>query len=131
MAAQWPPMLPHTVRNPHRCGSSCCCPTPHDSPSPAPRSVHKSLERATSDRVLDAMLGRTERCFRDPTPEELDALTLEGMRQAVSKLLTSGRRRARVCGGRGDFAKMVGKSVQDAWGAALLAGSDAGACAGR
>ncbi|KAG2437818.1 hypothetical protein HXX76_005438 [Chlamydomonas incerta] len=62
------------------------------------KSVHKSLERATSDRVLDAMLGRTERCFRDPTPEELDALTLEGMRQAVSKLLTSGNFELNVVG---------------------------------
>lgn len=52
--------------------------------------MHKSLERATSDRVLDAMLGRTERCFRDPTPEELEALDLEGMRQAVSQLLVTG-----------------------------------------
>ncbi|KAG2497394.1 hypothetical protein HYH03_004550 [Edaphochlamys debaryana] len=54
------------------------------------KSVHKSLERATSDRVLDAMLGRTERCFRDPTPEELEALDLERMRSAVTELLTTG-----------------------------------------
>ncbi len=65
------------------CPVNCCGPT-------SCRSVHKSLERATSDRVLDAMLGRTERCFRDPTPEELDALDLEGMRQAVSQLLVTG-----------------------------------------
>lgn len=62
------------------------------------KSVHKSLERATSDRVLDAMLGRTERCFRDPTPEELEALDLEGMRQAVSQLLVTGNLEMSVVG---------------------------------
>ncbi|GLC34133.1 hypothetical protein PLESTB_000841000 [Pleodorina starrii] len=62
------------------------------------KSVHKSLERATSDRVRDAMLGRTERCFRDPTPEELEALTLEGMREAVSELLTAGNFEISVVG---------------------------------
>ncbi|GIL94695.1 hypothetical protein Vretimale_918 [Volvox reticuliferus] len=62
------------------------------------KSVHKSLERATSDRLLDAMLGRTERCFRDPTPEELDALTLDSMKQAVSELLTTGNFEISVVG---------------------------------
>lgn len=52
------------------------------------RSLLKSLERATSDRIMTAMLGTPEqRVFREPTPEEIEALTLEGMQRAVSRLM--------------------------------------------
>lgn len=50
------------------------------------RSLTKSLERATADRVMESMLG-PERRFRDPTPEEIQALSLEGMREAVMAML--------------------------------------------
>ena len=52
------------------------------------RSMLKSLERATSDRIMTAMLGTNEqRVFREPTAEEIEALTLEGMQRAVSRLI--------------------------------------------
>ncbi|KAK9810226.1 hypothetical protein WJX72_007002 [[Myrmecia] bisecta] len=47
-------------------------------------SLHKGLERATADRLMAAMLG-PDRRFRDANPEEIDALTLEGMRDAVMR----------------------------------------------
>ncbi|KAL0020811.1 hypothetical protein WJX79_007906 [Trebouxia sp. C0005] len=50
------------------------------------RSLTKSLERSTADRVMEAMLG-PERRFRDPTPEEIQALSLDGMRKAVMDML--------------------------------------------
>ena len=53
------------------------------------KSIPKSLERASSERLMEAMLGE-ERCFRDPTPEELSVLTLDSMRAAVNQLLVSG-----------------------------------------
>jgi len=50
------------------------------------KSIQKSLERATAERIITSMLGSTERRFRDPTQEEVEALTLEGMRGAVMSL---------------------------------------------
>lgn len=58
----------------------CCC-----------RSVGKSLERATADRVLSSLLGAQERCFREPSSEELEALTLEGCKSRVLELLHTGK----------------------------------------
>ncbi|CAL8466878.1 g6414 [Coccomyxa elongata] len=46
------------------------------------KSLNKGLERATADRVMSCMLG-PDRRFRDANPEEIEALTLEGMREAV------------------------------------------------
>lgn len=46
------------------------------------RSLPKNLERATADRVVSAMVG-PDRRLRDPRPEEIEALTLESMRDAV------------------------------------------------
>eukprot|EP00873_Tetraselmis_striata_P020838 jgi/Tetstr1/441102/TSEL_029370.t1 len=51
------------------------------------RSLPKSLERATADRLLATMLGDDCR-FRDVKPEEIEALTLEGMEAAVMSQLT-------------------------------------------
>lgn len=46
------------------------------------RSLEKSLERATSDRILGAMMD-PDRRFRDPTVEQVEALTLEGCRAVL------------------------------------------------
>jgi predicted Zn-dependent peptidase len=46
------------------------------------RSLAKSFERASADRIMAAMMG-DDRRFRDPNPEEISALSLEGMRDAV------------------------------------------------
>jgi hypothetical protein len=47
--------------------------------------------RGTSERIMSAMLGPTEnRRFRDPTPEEIEALTLDGMRKVITGLLHAG-----------------------------------------
>jgi predicted Zn-dependent peptidase len=61
------------------------------------RSLDKSLERATADRIMAAMFG-ADRRFRDPTPEEIDALSLEGMRAAVSAQLLAGNLEVSVVG---------------------------------
>jgi hypothetical protein len=53
------------------------------------RSLPKSLERATADRLIGTMLG-DDRRFRDANPEEIEALTLDGMKAAVmEQLMTS------------------------------------------
>lgn len=70
------PPTPH-VRAPHH--TLCLiCPRPPPRlicprlrPPPSHRSIPKSLERASSERLMDAMLGRETRCFRcapHPTP---------------------------------------------------------------
>eukprot|EP00884_Botryococcus_braunii_P007566 jgi/Botrbrau1/16810/Bobra.150_2s0037.1 len=46
------------------------------------RALSKGLERASAGRVMAAMLGPDKR-FQDANPEEIEALTLEGMRDAV------------------------------------------------
>jgi len=46
------------------------------------RSLEKSLERASADRVMNAMLG-PDRRFREPTVEDVEALTLEKMRDCI------------------------------------------------
>ena len=55
------------------------------------RQVQKSLEKATSDRIMNAMMGVSERRFRDPTAEEVEALTMEGMEKAVLELFHAGQ----------------------------------------
>ncbi|KAL4457809.1 hypothetical protein ABPG75_012674 [Micractinium tetrahymenae] len=61
------------------------------------RSLSKSLERATADRILQAMLG-PDRRFRDPNPEEIAALDLEGMRTAVMRQIHAGNVEVSVVG---------------------------------
>eukprot|EP00887_Chlorella_sp_A99_P001378 scaffold8.g1378.t1 len=61
------------------------------------RSLPKSLERATADRIMAAMFG-PDRRFRDPSPEEVSALTLEGMREAVMAQLHAGNLEVSVVG---------------------------------
>lgn len=51
------------------------------------RSLPKSLERATADRLLATMLGDDCR-FRDVKPDEIEALTLKGIEAAVMSQLT-------------------------------------------
>jgi len=65
----------------------------------ASRSVSKSLDRATADRIMSVMMGGPEvRRFREPSPEEIDALTLEGMRNTVMGLLHAGALEINVVG---------------------------------
>uniref|UniRef100_A0A061SA19 Insulinase (Peptidase family m16) family protein isoform 2 n=1 Tax=Tetraselmis sp. GSL018 TaxID=582737 RepID=A0A061SA19_9CHLO len=53
------------------------------------RSLPKSLERATADRLIGVMLGNDRR-FMDANPQEIEALTLEGMRRTVmDQIVTS------------------------------------------
>ena len=54
------------------------------------RQMGKSLEKATADRIMSAMMGTSERRFREPTPEEVEALTMEGMEKAVLELMHAG-----------------------------------------
>lgn len=61
------------------------------------RSLPKSLERATADRIMSSMTG-DDRRFRDPSTEEISALSLEGMRQAVMKQLHAGNLEVSVVG---------------------------------
>ena len=61
------------------------------------RSLPKSLERATADRIMAAMMG-DDRRFRDPSSEEIDSLTLEGMRVAVMEQLHAGNLEVSVVG---------------------------------
>eukprot|EP00798_Chlamydomonas_sp_ICE-L_P027064 gene27064-2297_t len=62
------------------------------------KSIGKSLERATSDRIMATMMGTTERKFREPTPEEIDALTMDGMKSAVMSLLHAGNMEVNIVG---------------------------------
>lgn len=61
------------------------------------RALPKSLERATADRIMAAMMG-TDRRFRDPSTEEIGALTLDGMRTAVMEQLHAGNLEVSVVG---------------------------------
>ena len=54
------------------------------------RQMGKSLEKATADRIMSAMMGTSERRFREPTPEEVEALTMEGMEKAVLERMHAG-----------------------------------------
>ncbi|GAX77204.1 hypothetical protein CEUSTIGMA_g4650.t1 [Chlamydomonas eustigma] len=63
------------------------------------RQVQKSLEKATADRILDAMMGAgRQRRFREPTPEEVEALTMEGMEKSVRGLLHAGNLEINIVG---------------------------------
>ena len=53
------------------------------------RALPKSLERATAARLTAALLG-PDRRFSDPSPEEMAALTLEGVRGAITAQLLAG-----------------------------------------
>ena len=61
------------------------------------RALPKSLERATADRIMSAMLG-DDRRFRDPSSEEIAALTLEAMKEGVMAQLHSGNLEISVVG---------------------------------
>lgn len=61
------------------------------------RSLAKTLERATADRVVAAMMG-PDRRVRDPNPEEINALTLDAMREAVMRQLRANNIEVTVVG---------------------------------
>lgn len=52
------------------------------------RASTRSLERAASNTLIQTLLG-DDRRFTDPAPPELDALTLEGVRDAVTAQLAT------------------------------------------
>ena len=60
-------------------------------------SLGKSLERATLNNALTAMVGKSC-CFLDPVPEELDAVTLEGAAQVLMAQLVSNNLEVNVVG---------------------------------
>lgn len=61
------------------------------------RSLAKTLERATADRVVSAMMG-PDRRVRDPTPEEIGALSLEAMQRAIMRQLQANNIEVTVVG---------------------------------
>jgi predicted Zn-dependent peptidase len=61
------------------------------------RSLPKSLERQTGDYIMSAMSGEDRR-FRDPSPEEIGGLTLDGLREAVMHQLVSGNLEVSIVG---------------------------------
>lgn len=61
------------------------------------RASGKSLERATADHVLNRLLG-PDRRLREPLPEEIDALTLEGVQKLVAAQLFAGNLEINVVG---------------------------------
>ena len=63
----------------------------------ASRTVSKSLERAAKAVLVTAMLGNDRR-FCDPSEEELGALTLEGVRDAVAAQFAQGPLELNVVG---------------------------------
>jgi predicted Zn-dependent peptidase len=50
------------------------------------RAVNKSLERANFDKILLAVFNGDRR-FREPSKEEIDALTLDGVRGVLEKYM--------------------------------------------
>lgn len=52
------------------------------------RSIPKSLERSIAHKLLTAMLNGDER-FVEPTPQSLENLTLESVREAVMNQFVS------------------------------------------
>jgi len=60
-------------------------------------SLGKSLERATLNNALTAMVGKGC-CFLDPVPEELDAVTLEGAAEVLMAQLVSENLEVNVVG---------------------------------
>eukprot|EP00271_Cylindrocystis_brebissonii_P022866 TRINITY_DN898_c0_g1_i1.p1 TRINITY_DN898_c0_g1~~TRINITY_DN898_c0_g1_i1.p1 ORF type:complete len:1519 (-),score=355.87 TRINITY_DN898_c0_g1_i1:1045-5601(-) len=65
------------------------------------RAIPKSLERATAHRLMRAMFGGDQR-FTDPTPEAIQRLTLEEVKEAVLKQLFCGHLEVSIVG---DFAE--------------------------
>lgn len=61
------------------------------------RALPKSLERATADRIMSAMLG-DDRRFRDPSTDEIAALTLDAMKEDVMSQLHAGNLEVSVVG---------------------------------
>ena len=61
------------------------------------RALPKSLERATADRIMQSMLGEDRR-FRDPSTEEIAALTLDAMKENVMAQLHAGNLEISVVG---------------------------------
>ena len=60
-------------------------------------SLGKSLERATLNNALTAMVGQSC-CFLDPVPEELDAVTLKGAAEVLMAQLVSRNLEVNVVG---------------------------------
>ena len=60
-------------------------------------SLGKSLERATLNNALTAMVGESC-CFLDPVPEELDAVTLQGAAEVLMAQLVSQNLEVNVVG---------------------------------
>jgi predicted Zn-dependent peptidase len=52
------------------------------------RSLQNSLERCTADRILGAMMG-PDRRFREVSKEEVEALSLDGVRDKLSHMFTT------------------------------------------
>lgn len=50
------------------------------------RALPKSLERSTADRIMSLILGEDRR-FRDPSTDEIEALTLESMQNSITAQL--------------------------------------------
>lgn len=61
------------------------------------RALPKSLERATADRIMSAMLG-DDRRFRDPSSDEIAALTLDAMKEDVMAQLHAGNLEVSIVG---------------------------------
>ena len=61
------------------------------------RALPKSLERATADRIMQSMLGNDRR-FRDPSTEEVAALTLDAMKENVMAQLHAGNLEISIVG---------------------------------
>jgi hypothetical protein len=60
------------------------------------RGLGKNLERASGERIMSVLLGGDRR-FAEPSPEELDALTLDGMRDAVMRQLHASNLEVWLC----------------------------------
>jgi hypothetical protein len=61
------------------------------------RALPKSLERATADKIMGAMLGEDRR-FRDPSSDEIAALTLDAMKEDVMAQLHAGNLEISIVG---------------------------------
>ena len=61
------------------------------------RALPKSLERATADKIMGAMLGEDRR-FRDPSSDEIAAFTLDAMKEDVMAQLHAGNLEISIVG---------------------------------
>ena len=60
------------------------------------RSIPKSLERATAHKLMTAMLNGDER-FVEPTPQFLENLTLQSVKDAVMNQFVGGNMEVHRC----------------------------------